>query len=166
MEKKLQDIIIKIKHEDVMNMCLLLNDDVQKTIKRYKNLKHGQRPDRFNRACVLATEKPKMPEPEISIPPAARPEPVQAPPVGIPPPEENKQSLEDMFASDPQPEMPQAVPEPPKEEPKTSGGDLFDMDFGASASTPAPIAPAQAPTPDSDNISKLTNIMANMELEK
>ena len=32
MEQKLMDIIGKIKHEEMMNMCLLLNDDVQRTI--------------------------------------------------------------------------------------------------------------------------------------
>ena len=28
MEQKLVELITKIKHEDLMNMCLLLNDDV------------------------------------------------------------------------------------------------------------------------------------------
>jgi len=49
MEQKLMDIIAKIKNEDMMNFCLLLNDDVQKTVSRYKKLKYGRRPDRFER---------------------------------------------------------------------------------------------------------------------
>lgn len=36
MEQKLMDLIGKLKHEEMMNFCLLLNDDVQKTIQRYK----------------------------------------------------------------------------------------------------------------------------------
>ena len=36
METKLMDLIGKVKHEDMMNFCLLLNDDVQKTIQRHE----------------------------------------------------------------------------------------------------------------------------------
>ena len=41
METKLMDLIGKVKNEDMMNFCLLLNDDVQKTIQRYERVERG-----------------------------------------------------------------------------------------------------------------------------
>ncbi len=80
MEKKLMEIITKIKHEDMMNFCLLLNDDVQKTINRYRKLKHGRKPEKFKRQCLLEEEEAKQAaSPEITIP-KSEPAPRASPP--------------------------------------------------------------------------------------
>jgi hypothetical protein len=41
MEPKLFTLIAKVESEDVMNVCLLVNDDLQKTFKRWHDLQAG-----------------------------------------------------------------------------------------------------------------------------
>lgn len=47
MEPKLFGLIAHIEHEDVMNACLMVNDDLQKTFKRYHALRDGKKPGKF-----------------------------------------------------------------------------------------------------------------------
>ena len=47
MEPKLFALIGQIEHEDVMNLCLLVNDDLQKTFKRYHDLRDRKKPAPF-----------------------------------------------------------------------------------------------------------------------
>lgn len=44
-ENKLQELILKIKNDEVMNIALMTNDDLQKTLKRYRRVEHGRAPD-------------------------------------------------------------------------------------------------------------------------
>jgi len=47
MEQKLFQLISTIDHEDMMNLTLLINDDLHKTLNRYKKLEKGQKPEAF-----------------------------------------------------------------------------------------------------------------------
>ena len=47
MEPKLFGLIAQIENEDVMNACLLVNDDLQKTFKRYHAIREGRNPGKF-----------------------------------------------------------------------------------------------------------------------
>lgn len=52
MEAKLENIVFKLKNEEVMNYLLKLNDDLKQTLNRYSRLKKGTRPAKFNRTCI------------------------------------------------------------------------------------------------------------------
>jgi hypothetical protein len=47
MEPKLFTLIGQIENEEVMTVCLLVNDDLQKTFKRYHAIKDGRRVEPF-----------------------------------------------------------------------------------------------------------------------
>jgi hypothetical protein len=47
MEPKLFDLIQSCEDEDIMAICLLVNEDMQKTFARYKAIKKGQKPLSF-----------------------------------------------------------------------------------------------------------------------
>lgn len=47
MEPKLHDKIGKIEDEDITNCLMLVNDDMQKTFQRFKQIKNGQPVDEF-----------------------------------------------------------------------------------------------------------------------
>jgi hypothetical protein len=47
MEPKLFNLIGQIENEEVMTVCLLVNDDLQKTFKRYHCLKDRKKPEPF-----------------------------------------------------------------------------------------------------------------------
>ena len=47
MEEKLFELISTIDDEGMMNITLLINDDLHKTLGRYKKLERGQKPDGF-----------------------------------------------------------------------------------------------------------------------
>ena len=47
MEPKLFTLIGQIENEEVMTVCLLVNDDLQKTFKRYHAVKEGRRVESF-----------------------------------------------------------------------------------------------------------------------
>lgn len=47
MEPKLFGLIAQIENEDVMNACLLVNDDLQKTFKRYHAIREGKKPGKY-----------------------------------------------------------------------------------------------------------------------
>jgi len=46
-ESKIMEIIGKIKNDEVMHLALLTNDDLQRTLKRYKKVEHGRIPEKF-----------------------------------------------------------------------------------------------------------------------
>lgn len=46
-ESKLVELIEKIKNDEVMHLALMVNDDLQKTLKRYKKVEHGRAPEFF-----------------------------------------------------------------------------------------------------------------------
>lgn len=48
MESKLENIVFKLKNEEMMNYLLKLNDDLKQTINRFARLKKGTRPGKFN----------------------------------------------------------------------------------------------------------------------
>lgn len=168
MDTKLQEIILKIKHEDLMNMCLLLNDDVQKTIARYRMIKNGRDPEDFVRACVLEGEAQakKAAEPKPA-PVQSKPAPSQPAPAAAPaPPKQKEQTLVDLFADDPQPGYENEDPNPPpakKPEPPKSATNLFDNDFDFGGDKGAPVS---RPDASSDMLSKLNNNLNKMSLEE
>lgn len=47
MEPKMFELIATIDNEDMMKICLLVNDDLHKTFQRYDKLKKGKKPDVF-----------------------------------------------------------------------------------------------------------------------
>jgi hypothetical protein len=47
MESKLMNLIGQIENEDAMSVCLLVNDDLQATFKRYNLQKDGTKPPPF-----------------------------------------------------------------------------------------------------------------------
>ena len=47
MESKLMNVIPTLESEDDMNFALKINDDVQATLKRYRELEKGRRPGTF-----------------------------------------------------------------------------------------------------------------------
>ena len=47
MEPKLFQLIGKVENEEVMNVCLLVNDDLQKTFGRWHDIQAGKKPDPF-----------------------------------------------------------------------------------------------------------------------
>lgn len=47
MEPKLMNLIGQIENEDAMTVCLLVNDDLQTTFKRYNKIKEGRKPEAF-----------------------------------------------------------------------------------------------------------------------
>jgi len=46
-EHKIMELIEKIKNDEVMHLALLTNDDLQKTLRRFKKVEHGREPDKF-----------------------------------------------------------------------------------------------------------------------
>ena len=57
-EPKLENLCLKLKHEELFNYLLVLNDDLKTTMFRYNRLKSGARPAKFVRTCILEGEKP------------------------------------------------------------------------------------------------------------
>ena len=47
MEPKLVELVSTLSNEDMMKVCLLVNDDLQKTFARHDKLKKGKKPDAF-----------------------------------------------------------------------------------------------------------------------
>lgn len=40
-------MIAQIDDEDVMSMCLIVNDDLHKTFERYRAIQKGRKPEKF-----------------------------------------------------------------------------------------------------------------------
>jgi hypothetical protein len=57
MEGKLENLVGKLWHEELMNYLLHLNDDLKTTIFRYSRLKSGNWPAKFVRTCIMEGEK-------------------------------------------------------------------------------------------------------------
>ena len=47
MEPKMMEMITTIENDKMMNVCLIVNDDLQKTFSRYEKLKKGKQPEPF-----------------------------------------------------------------------------------------------------------------------
>ncbi len=47
MEPKLIELVTTLSNEEMMKVCLLVNDDLQKTFSRHEKLKKGKKPDPF-----------------------------------------------------------------------------------------------------------------------
>ena len=47
MENKLFELIQSCENEDIMAICLLVNEDMQKTFQRFKAIKNNERPEAF-----------------------------------------------------------------------------------------------------------------------
>ena len=47
MEPKLFELVATLEDEEMMKVCLLVNDDLHKTFARYDKLKKGKKPDGF-----------------------------------------------------------------------------------------------------------------------
>lgn len=47
MEHKLFELLATLDDEEMMKVCLLVNDDLHKTFARYDKLKKGKKPDIF-----------------------------------------------------------------------------------------------------------------------
>jgi len=47
MEPKLIELVSTLENEEMMNICLLVNDDLHKTFQRHEKLKKGKKPDTF-----------------------------------------------------------------------------------------------------------------------
>ena len=161
-ENKIMELIEKIKHDEVMSMALQTNDDLQKTLKRYKRVEHGRVPEKWNPECrkFLPGYKPEPEQPKAEKPkPVARakPEPVHSAP---------KAQDDDIFGfSDPSPAP--SSSQPPtvnKSQSNANGGDdndLFGVDFSGSST-----APSQPPPSSDSGVGQLNDIMGKMTLEQ
>lgn len=165
-ENKIMEIIEKIKNDEVMHLALLTNDDLQKTLKRYKKVEHGRSPDAFKPECRKylpgyrdTPEKPKeKPAKKIDAPqPVAQPVGTSKPaPVQMKAPSATE---DDIFGlSDPTPTQSFGAKPAAQKQPSTSEDDIFGLDFGASSSS--------STQQTSDSINKLNEIMERMNLEK
>lgn len=47
MESKLFNLLATLEDEEMMKVCLLVNDDLHKTFARYEKLKRGKKPEAF-----------------------------------------------------------------------------------------------------------------------
>jgi hypothetical protein len=47
MEPKLFQLVATLEDEEMMKVCLLVNDDLHKTFARYEKLKRGKKPEAF-----------------------------------------------------------------------------------------------------------------------
>ncbi len=47
MEAKMFQLIATLDNEEMMKICLLVNDDLHKTFQRYDRLKRSKKPDAF-----------------------------------------------------------------------------------------------------------------------
>jgi hypothetical protein len=47
MEPKLFELVSTLEDEEMMKVCLLVNDDLHKTFARYDKLKKGKKPEAF-----------------------------------------------------------------------------------------------------------------------
>jgi hypothetical protein len=47
MEPKLFELVATLEDEEMMKVCLLVNDDLHKTFARYEKLKKGKKPEAF-----------------------------------------------------------------------------------------------------------------------
>jgi uncharacterized protein (DUF486 family) len=47
MEPKLFNLVATLENEEMMKVCLLVNDDLHKTFARYEKLKQRKKPDVF-----------------------------------------------------------------------------------------------------------------------
>jgi len=47
MESKMFELIATLDDEEMMKVCLLVNDDLHKTFSRYDKLKKGKKPEVF-----------------------------------------------------------------------------------------------------------------------
>lgn len=47
MEPKLFELVSTMENEEMMKVCILVNDDLQKTFQRYEKLKKGKKPEAF-----------------------------------------------------------------------------------------------------------------------
>jgi hypothetical protein len=161
-ENKILEIIEKIKNDEVMNLALLVNDDLQKTLKRYRRVEHGRVPDKFKPECrkylpgyseTPEKEKNKSQKKNIHVPEKVQQVETQPEPIGRSKPANDN----DIFgfsqeSSDPQSSTSSTM------KPSDDDG-LFGLDFDA---------PSQPPTQAAidSNISKLNEIMEKMNLEK
>lgn len=160
-ENKIMELIGKIKNDQVMHLALTTNDDMQRTVKRFKKLEHGRAPEKFKPECrkflpsykgtpekAKAASKPSRTR--VEAPKFVQQEKVSRPP----------QSSDDIFGDEPVgSSAPSRAPAPQK----ASSDDIFGLDFNE----PAPTSSA-APTQNSNgsNVSLLTDIMGKMTLNK
>lgn len=169
-ENKIVEIIGKIKNDEVMHLALLSNDDMQKTIKRYKKVEHGRVPEPFLPECrkYLPGYKVERPKPEERPRPAeVRKEPErQRVEVSRPAPVSKPMSstAADIFGIDEE-----VVSEPVRSRappPKAHSSASDDL-FGISFDDPPPTKSNSAmPLDSGSNISKLNEIMNQMSLEQ
>jgi len=47
MEPKLFELVSTLENEEMMKVCILVNDDLQKTFQRYDKIKKGKKPEAF-----------------------------------------------------------------------------------------------------------------------
>jgi hypothetical protein len=57
-ETKMETLFLKLKHEELMNYLLHLNDDLKTTTFWYNRLKSGVKPAAFTRTCIMDGERP------------------------------------------------------------------------------------------------------------
>lgn len=162
-DNKIMELIGKIKNDQVMHLALTTNDDMLRTMKRFKKLEHGRVPEKFKPECRKflpgykgSDEKPKptakKPAPAKKAPAFVEKEPE---PVG-----RSGGGAGNIFGDEPV----AASQQPPAS--KGPGDDLFDLDF----SNPAPstgTAPTENPSSSGgSNVSLLNDIMGKMTLDK
>jgi hypothetical protein len=156
-ENKIMELIEKIKNDDVMNLALMINDDLQKTLKRYRKVKHGRDAGDYKPECRKylpgykgTPEKEKnKPKSKQSDPPKQKEQPRQQPA-----PQED-----DIFGFSDGPSQPSSNQSHSQAAaPKQEDDDIFGVDFNA---------PSQAPAQKADSgVNKLNEIMERMNLEK
>jgi len=79
-------LLAKLADEELMSVVLSINDDLQKTFSRYKDLKDRRMPEEYTSAFEF--ERAPAPKPQSSYKPSAvKAQPVYNPPVAPPPPQ-------------------------------------------------------------------------------
>ena len=182
-ETKLVELIEKIKNDEVMHLALMVNDDLLKTLKRYKKVEHGRAAESFKpewRKYLPGyrdeTEKPK-PKPQAK--PQAKPAPAQkvvaesAPKVvkvekpkaaASAKPPVHQPTEEDIFGFNESSEAAESKPIPVsvKSKPQavsSSADDLFGVSFNDTPSS------TNNQLSGDSNINKLNDIMSKMTIQ-
>ena len=114
-------MIAQIDDENVMSMCLIVNDDLHKTFERYRAIKKGRRPEKF----VPGEDVQNTALNPSHIYTSQTSSSVNA--------EEARQAVNEAQAAPSQPAGGIPPPKQPQQQPPAADIDLFDMMGGSNA---------------------------------
>lgn len=167
-ENKILEIIGKIKNDTVMHIALTTNDDLQRTMKRYKKLEHGRVPEKFKPECRKFLPDYRDTPPKSSKKaeePARKPETKPKFVEKAPEPVRSKPPVQDIFGEEDEivVNIKPAARAAPVAAAKPSADDIFGLDF---SDTPTTTSSAPKKDAGGSNVSLLNDIMTKMTLNK